>query len=78
MTCGGCKHSFSLFVFLKVHWLQSGCSWSMAIWERVLRSRREGHSGRRILRGAFPETYPSRPMPEAVKQAFRAREASQN
>lgn len=62
-------------VFLRIHWIQTGCQKGREIWERFFRSRRAGHSGRRILREAYPNLYPSEPMPEELKAAFRARQA---
>lgn len=69
MTCGTCKHPFSLMIFMRIHWLQTGCNKGRAIWERVFRAKRSGTSGRRILRAAYPHVYKSRPMsPERLAQ----------
>lgn len=78
MICGGCKHPFSLIEFLRIHWLQTGCSWGREIWARVTRAHRNGTSGRRILSSAFPAIYKSKPMPEEVKAFWRARKAGGN
>lgn len=74
MICGGCKRPFSLMIFLRIHWLQTGCAWGREIWRRVFQSKREGHSGRRILSKAFPAMYPSEPMPEELKAYYRSKE----
>ena len=79
MTCGTCKHPFSMMVFLRIHWVQTGCQKGRLIWERVFRSKRAGHSGRKILREAYPNLYPaSRPMPPEVKEGFRAKQEAQS
>ncbi len=76
MICGGCRRPFSLFAFLRIHWLQSGCSWGREIWGRVTRAHRNGTSGRRILSAAFPAVYKTRPMPEYLIETWRARKAA--
>lgn len=72
MTCGTCKHPFSLMVFLRIHWIQTGCQKGREIWARVFRARRTGTSGRRILRAAYPNIYKTKPMPPEVIAARRA------
>lgn len=76
MICGGCGHPFSLFRFMEIHWIQTGCNWGREIWRRVFASKREGHSGRRILSKAFPKLYPSEPMPEELVAYYRTKESA--
>lgn len=73
MICTGCRRSFSLFAFLWIHWVQTGCCWTRQIWERVFRAHRNGTSGKRILHRAFPNLYKTKPMPPEVIAAKRAK-----
>lgn len=73
MICGSCKAPFTLMVFLETHWRQTGCQRSRPIWERVARAHANGTSGRRILHAAYPDLYKTKPMPEEVKELWRAR-----
>jgi pentatricopeptide repeat protein len=72
MICGYCrefrtKRVEELFLHLKT----AGCHQDRRVWERVLEAHKRGTSGRRILSEAFPDLYPSTPMPEETKAKLR-------
>ncbi len=73
MKCGHCGAGVAGVGALLRHWRIARCAWRRDIWERVVHARRRGTSGRRILRSAFPQLYPARPMPEDLKARFETR-----
>jgi hypothetical protein len=77
MKCGTCGHPFSLMAFMEIHWKQTGCQKGNDVWERVMKSKAAGHSGKRILREAYPTQYPSKPMPEELKARWKESQSSE-
>jgi hypothetical protein len=73
MRCGTCSISIPDVGALLKHWKETGCEWNRSVWERVVESKKHGHSGRRILSEAYPNLYKSEPMPEDVKEDLRRR-----
>ncbi|HEV3027691.1 MAG TPA: hypothetical protein VG457_08975 [Planctomycetota bacterium] len=77
MTCSTCKHPFALLVFLRIHWIQTGCQKGRDIWKRVFEAKRRGTSGKRILRAAYPNVYKTKPMsPEWLARLRSMKEES--
>lgn len=72
MKCGYCKEKMPNTKTLFEHWKKVGCDKDRPIWEKVIESKKNGHSGRRILHEAYPDLYPSEPMSEETKEALRA------
>ena len=70
--CGYCKRPFSSIRGLLQHWKMKKCPQWQFVWEKVMNSRKRGHSGRRILSKAFPHLYPTKPMSEETKERLRA------
>lgn len=73
MICGTCGESFTLLVFAEIHWKKTGCQRGRPVWERVRRAHANGTSGRRILHAAYPHLYRTKPMPEELKERWRAK-----
>ena len=71
MICGTCGERYETFMEIKKHWRETGCNWHRRVWERATESKRRGHSGRRILSEAMPQTFPPRPMTEETKERLR-------
>lgn len=71
MICRCGKSGFRSVLELEAHWKAEGCNRHRKVWKRVLRARKNGTKGRRILHRAFPELYRVRPMPEEVKNRLR-------
>ena len=72
MKCAHCKESMPNVKALFEHWKKVGCPNDRPIWVKVVESKKQGHSGRRILSEAYPDLYPSTPMSEETKEALRA------
>lgn len=72
MLCGYCKEKVPNTTALFEHWKKVGCLNDRPVWVKVVESKRQGHSGRKILHEAYPDLYPSEPMTEETKEALRA------
>lgn len=77
MICGTCGESFTLVVFAKNHWRETGCQRKRPVWQRVARAHANGTSGRRILHAEYPHLYKTKPMPEEVKDLCKAKREAQ-
>jgi hypothetical protein len=72
MLCGYCKEKMPNTKTLFEHWKKVGCPTDRPVWAKVLESKKQGHSGRKILAEAYPDLYPTEPMSEETKEALRA------
>lgn len=72
MLCGYCKEKIPGTQALFVHWKKTGCDKDRPVWVKVIESKKQGHSGRKILAEAYPDLYPTEPMSEETKEALRA------
>jgi len=72
MVCGFCRSKFTTVRDVTQHWSDTGCNWNRDTWVRVAESKREGHSGRRILAEGYPHLWKSEPMSEEAKEKLRA------
>lgn len=70
--CGYCRKAFGSVKGLFQHWRLKKCPQWQFVWEKVVSSRKRGHSGRRILAKAFPHLYKSKPMSDETKEHLKS------
>lgn len=76
MKCGYCKSSLPAVKEMLLHWKAVGCPTGRPVWEKVVDSRKSGHSGRRLLHEAWPRLWPFDPMGEEDRERLRERDAA--
>jgi len=74
MICRCGRSGFQSISDLEAHWKTEGCNRGRAVWKRVVRARRNGTSGKRILHKAFPGTYKVEPMPQELKDRWKKKD----